>query len=221
MSPNVLFNLLVLLGAMILGISNVTIHSQWLLLVAAEKAKHWSQKDTLWMTAIISFAHAIGTILIGGAVSILTYQLAYGYEELIIHFIAPTAFCGLGLLNSYRLSSPSSSRNKRHCISLVRSKPNWNRLTITATLSAAMFFSPCFEIVAFYLLGNALGFRFLALISAIYLVVTVLGMVTMVSLGLKGNEKLSFKVEALKTRSNELASIVFVALSILTFTLDL
>lgn len=215
-----LFVILAPLGVIVLSITNVTIHSQWILLVATKKAEHWSQKDTLWMTAITGFAHAIGTILIGGAVSTLTYRLAYGYEELIIHFIAPGAFCGLGLLNSYRLRNQRFSRNKHHYIRLMRSNPNWNRLTTIATLSAVMFFSPCFEMVAFYLLGSALGYWGLALISTVYLVVTLSGMLAIVRLGLKENERFVFKVEALKSRSSDLAGIVLVTLSILTFTLD-
>lgn len=59
-------------------------------------------------------------------------------------------------------------------------------------LVVAMFFSPCFEIEAYFLMAGAHGWEQVALLAVIYTVVTVTGMVVWIRIAYRGSFKLNW-----------------------------
>ena len=59
-------------------------------------------------------------------------------------------------------------------------------------LVVAMFFSPCFEIEAYFLMAGAHGWEQVALLAMIYTVVTVTGMVVWIRIAYRGLFKLNW-----------------------------
>jgi hypothetical protein len=63
---------------------------------------------------------------------------------------------------------------------------------LIGSLLVAMFFSPCLEIEAYYLTAAAYGWAGILMVSLIYLVLTVAGMLLLVELGMRGVKAINF-----------------------------
>jgi nickel/cobalt transporter (NicO) family protein len=83
------------------------------------------------------------------------------------------------------------------------------------TLSIAMFFTPCLEIEAYYFQAGIYGWSGILLVSLVYLVITLLIMVTLVFLGLSGINK--FKSHFLEHHDKLLSGIVLLVLGIIAY----
>jgi uncharacterized iron-regulated membrane protein len=59
-------------------------------------------------------------------------------------------------------------------------------------LVVAMFFSPCFEIEAYFLIAGAHGWQQVAILAILYTVVTVAGMVLWIRIAYKGLLKVNW-----------------------------
>jgi hypothetical protein len=78
-----------------------------------------------------------------------------------------------------------------------------------------MFFSPCLEIEAYYFTAGALGWGGIAVVSTVYLIVTVLGMLLLVDLGRKGVEKI--KWHFLEHHEKRVTGSVLIVLGIIAY----
>jgi hypothetical protein len=94
-----------------------------------------------------------------------------------------------------------------------------SKFAITISLSAAMFFSPCLELEAYYLTAGTLGWRGIGAVSVVYFVITVLGIVLLVFLGQKGIEKLNWHF--LEHHEKGLTAAVLIAVGILAYFIDI
>jgi len=63
---------------------------------------------------------------------------------------------------------------------------NRSKVAIIASLALAMFLSPCLEVEAYYFQAGAAGWKGILMVSAIYVMITVSGMLLLVYLGNKG-----------------------------------
>ncbi len=167
-----------------------TIHAMipnhWLPLIAVGKTEKWSGSRTLWATVITGVAHTLSTILVGIVVGIIGYKLSARYS-LIPDRVAPAILAGLGLI--YLLLDLRSHRHHHDIkpVAATGNKPGW--AVILATLSLAMFLTPCIEIEAFYFQAGTIGWIGIFIVSAVYLVTTLAVMLLLVSLGMKGARK--------------------------------
>ena len=178
----------VIIGSLLLSVVHASIPNHWIPLVALGRSENWSKKELLIITAITGFAHTVSTIIIGILVGFLGYELSTRYFS-IISVVAPTILIVLGIV--YLIADFSGGHRHHHGhIKQRNNSSNISKLSIVVSLCIAMFFSPCIEIEVYYFNAGIMGWSGIWIVSAIYLVVTVLGMVLLVDLGLRGAKKI-------------------------------
>jgi len=92
-----------------------------------------------------------------------------------------------------------------------QNKSRW--ITILTTLSIAMFLTPCIEIEAYYFQAGTIGWTGIIIVSAVYLLTTVLVMLFLVYWGIKGAR--SFKSHFLEHHEKRISGLVLISLGIL------
>ena len=81
-----------------------------------------------------------------------------------------------------------------------------------------MFFAPCMEIEVFYFQAANFGWAGIFVVSAVYLVVTLLILVALVYLGLKGVNK--YNLQLLEKHSKSFTGIVLILLGIVAYFVE-
>lgn len=177
----------VLLGSLLLSAVHACIPNHWIPLVAIGRTERWDRSETLLFTAIVGLAHAGSTILIGVLVGLLGYELSARHSA-ITSIAAPSLLIALGI--AYLVWDLAARRRHGHRFEQAGPRDGISRLALVASLSAAMFFSPCIELEAYYFSAGSLGLPGIILVSSVYLLVTILGMLILVDLGLKGAKRI-------------------------------
>lgn len=207
----------VIIGSLLLSVVHASIPNHWIPLVALGRSENWSKKETLVITAITGVAHTASTIIIGILVGFLGYELSTRYSS-IISVVAPTILIVLGII--YLIADISGSHHHHHGHIKQRNKSsNISKVSIVVSLSVAMFFSPCIEIEAYYFNAGILGWSGIWIVSVIYLLVTVLGMVLFVDLGLRGAKKI--RSHFLDHHEKMITGIVLVVLGIVAYLIEI
>ena len=198
------------LGSLLLSVIHASIPNHWLPLVAISKSENWSRRETIAATAIAGFSHTASTILIGILVGLLGFRLSENYEP-IVRIIAPVVLIVLGSM--YILLGMKHSHAHVHDSGGMTDKNS--KMAIIASLSFGMFFSPCIEIEAYYFSAGLIGWSGILIVSVVYLIVTVIGMLILVDLGLKGINKLDWHF--LEHNEKRVTGIVLILLGFLAF----
>lgn len=207
----------IIIGSLLLSVVHASIPNHWIPLVALGRSENWSKKETLVITAITGVAHTASTIIIGIIVGFLGYELSTRYSS-IISIVAPTILVVLGIV--YIIADISGGHHHHHGhIKQRNNSSNISKLSIVVSLSVAMFFSPCIEIEAYYFSAGILGWSGIWIVSVIYLVVTVLGMVLLVDLGLRGAKKI--RSHFLDHHEKMITGIVLVVLGIVAYFIEI
>lgn len=94
-----------------------------------------------------------------------------------------------------------------------------SKFAIILPLATALFFSPCVAIGSYFFVAGTRGWSGIFIVSAIYLIVTVLGMILMVSLGLRGVERIKWTF--LEQHEKGVTGMVLVALGILIYFMEI
>ncbi|MBW4485682.1 MAG: hypothetical protein KME14_24400 [Tildeniella torsiva UHER 1998/13D] len=216
-------HLQIVLGTLALSLIHALIPGHWLPLVTVGKAEGWSRQETLWVTALAGSAHTVSTLLIGVAVGLLGYQFAHNYD-IVTHLVAPAVLIGLGLVY---LSKPlrqrlslGRSQDKSNSVEATVSRSGRSKVTTVMALAVNMFFSPCLEIGAFYLSAGALGWLGIALVSGVYPVVTVLGMVLVVNWSWQSTKSFSAAISTWNLNGHALTGVILIILGFLTLFID-
>lgn len=194
-------------GSLILSVLHALIPNHWLPVLAISKKENWSLRQTTSITFISGLAHALSTVFIGVIIGVVGVQLSSSVEN-FTHYIAPGILIGIGVFYIYQ--HHRHQHFHLHAQSIVTTK----RKAIV-TLAIAMFFSPCFEIEAYFLLAGTLGWWMILLLASLYTVVTVSGMVLWVRLTYKGMLKLNW--HALEHNAGVITGITLVLTGILSF----
>lgn len=171
-------------GSLILSVLHALIPNHWLPVLAISKKENWTLSQTTSVTFISGLAHALSTVLIGVLIGVVGVTLSSAIGT-FTHYIAPGVLISIGLFYIYQ-----HHRHKHfhlHTQPVVTTKGK-----AIVTLAIAMFFSPCFEIEAYFLLAGAQGWWMILLLASLYTVVTVSGMVLWVRLTYKGLLKLNW-----------------------------
>jgi hypothetical protein len=177
----------ILFGSLLLSAIHALIPNHWIPLVVIGRAQGWSRSETLAFTGITGLAHVTSTILIGVVAGLLGYELSTRYS-VVASVVAPAVLIALGI--AYLVLEVVGRRRPHHHLAAPDRGGTASRFSLVASLSAAMFFSPCIEIEAYFFTAGALGWRGIATVSLVYLAVTVAGMMVLVDLGLKGAAKI-------------------------------
>jgi hypothetical protein len=168
------------------------------------------------ITAVAGFAHVSSTVLIGVLVGLLGYKLSTDYAS-ITSIVMPTILIGVGAVY---LILDLVSRHHHHPHFEHRDRDNSiSRFSLVASLCVAMFFSPCLEIEAYYFAAGSLGWSGIALVSLVYVVATVLGMVLLVDLGLRGASKIRSRF--LEEHEKRVTGLVLIALGAIASFVEL
>lgn len=207
----------IIIGSLLLSVVHASIPNHWIPLVALGRSENWSKKETLVITAITGVAHTASTIIIGIIVGFLGYELSTRYSS-IISIVAPTILVVLGIV--YIIADISGGHHHHHGHIKESSKSSKSsKVSIVVSLSVAMFFSPCIEIEAYYFNAGLLGWAGIWIVSVIYLLVTVLGMVLLVDLGLRGAKKI--RSHFLDHHEKMITGIVLVVLGIVAYFIEI
>jgi len=203
----------IFIGSLLLSTIHALIPNHWLPLIALGKTEKWTRSQTLWATVITGVAHTLSTIIIGIVVGLIGYKLSTKYS-LISETIAPAILIGLGMIYiAFNFHSHHHHDLKAKMNDLDNSKSRW--AAILTSLSVAMFLTPCIEIEAYYFQAGTIGWIGIIIVSAVYLLTTLVVMLSLVSLGMKGVS--AFKSDFLEHHEKGMTGIVLVALGLLAF----
>lgn len=208
----------IFIGSIVLSIVHAIIPNHWLPIVAIARTEKWTKSESMWVTAITGFAHTASTVIIGIIVGIIGYQLSSAFK-IITSTVAPTLLIILGLV--YVMLDYNHHRKHTHShehINLEEVKKKKNKKAIVLTLSFAMFFSPCLEIEAYYFVASASGWTGIVIVSAVYLLITVIGMMLLVNIALTGIRKIKF--DLLENRDKLITGVVLILLGIGSYFID-
>jgi nickel/cobalt transporter (NicO) family protein len=199
----------VFIGSILLSSIHAMIPNHWLPLIAVGRTEKWTRNQTLGATVITGAAHTLSTILIGIVVGFIGYKLSARYSA-ISETIAPGILIGMGLLYIFRdfRSHPHTHDMNPLITEPVQKRSRW--IAILTSLSIAMFLTPCIEIEAFYFQAGTIGWIGIFIVSAVYLLTTLLVMLLLVYLGMKGVR--TFDSEFLEHHEKGITGIVLVTL---------
>ncbi len=206
----------ILLGSLLLSAIHALIPNHWIPLVAIGRSEGWSRSETLAFTGITGLAHVTSTILIGVVVGLLGHELSTRYS-VVASVVAPAVLIGLGVI--YLVLEVTGRRHHHSHFAAPERERRVSRFSLVASLSAAMFFSPCIEIEAYYFTAGAIGWPGIVAVSLVYVVVTVGGMVVLVDLGLKGAARI--QSHFLEHHERGVTGLLLVGLGVLAIFVDL
>lgn len=202
------------IGSFLLSLIHAAIPNHWVPLVLISKAEKWSKSETLTATAITAIAHTVSTIVLGIVIGMIGFKLSNTYD-VIAHVVAPLILIFMGLI----YFSLDLKHSHHEHLPDEKKLPKKSKAAIIITLSTAMFFSPCLEIETYYFTAGTHGWIGIAIVSIIYLLVTVSGIVILVSLGSRSVDK--FKWHFLEHHEKRITGIVLITLGILSFFIEL
>lgn len=164
-----------LFGSLALSLLHAAIPNHWLPIVAIGKKAGWSAAKASRITLLAGSAHALSTVLIGLLVSVAGWQLS-SWTSAFMELAGPVLLISLGAVFIWR----HYYHQHFHLHGVIREQLPEKQLI--AALATAMFFSPCLEIGAFFLLAGTHGPWAVFNLSVLYTLTTVGGMVVWVQL---------------------------------------
>ena len=198
----------IITGALIISLLHAVIPNHWLPVIAIGRKEQWTIAEVTKVTFTCALAHGISTILIGLALGFLGAKL----DNNVTHFtnvIAPIILIVMGLIFIYR------HHRHRHFHIDEEVKKKKSKAAIITALVIAMFFSPCMEIEAYFLLAGAQATWLIFFIALLYLLITTTGMVLLVRFAYKGLLKLNW--HSLEHNAGIITGLTLVATGIITF----
>ena len=195
-------------GALIISLLHAVIPNHWLPIIAIARKEQWTTAEVTKVTFACAMAHGISTILIGVVLGFLGAKLDTNLTN-FTNIIAPIVLIAMGLIFIYR-----HHRHKHFHITEEIKKKKTKTAIITA-LVIAMFFSPCMEIEAYFLLAGTQAKWLVWFIALLYLSITTTGMVLLVRFAFKGILKLNW--HSLEHNAGIITGLTLVATGIITF----
>ena len=206
-----MFNIIhIIIGSLVLSLIHALIPNHWLPIVVIGKTEDWTHRETLFITAFIGIAHTTSTIIIGILIGITGFILSSTYE-FVTSIAAPFIMIIIGTF--YIFFDLSHSYDHDHL--KIDSGSKRSKITIITSLAIAMFFSPCLEIEAFYFTAGTLGWLGIIAVSSVYMIVTVLCMVSLVDFSLKRVEKIHWHF--FENHNKRVTGIILIILGIFAY----
>ncbi len=198
----------IIIGSIILSLLHATIPNHWLPVIAIGRKEQWTIREVRYVTFVAAIAHGLSTIIIGVILSFVGSELTRHLES-FTHWIAPSILIIIGIVFIYRHHVHMHFHIDQNLGKKISKKK------IILALTAAMFFSPCMEIEAYFLLAGSYGPWLIWFIAALYLVITISGMLLLVQFAYKGLLKLNW--HKLEHNAGIITGITLVATGILSF----
>ena len=190
----------------ILSIIHVLVPHHWLPLALLAKSEKWNRNQTLQLSVIVSFSHVLSTIILGIFIGIIGMEAAKKMGE-FTEWFAPLLLILFGIIYV-------SIGEHHHNDTKVKLKTH-SFSRIVATMSIAMFFSPCLEVETFYFTAGTFGWKGIFIVSAIYLIITVVGISV---LTLSGKRTIDlFNLHFLEQHEKKITGVILILLGIMSY----
>lgn len=201
----------VIAGTVLLAIVHALIPNHWLPLVAVARAEQWKMKDVTMITFISALAHVLGTVALGLVLGYIGKELEEKYGT-AINVAASVLLIIFGLIY-YTVNLPHHHHSgQKDVVKYKRSKRKWIMIFIVM-----MFLSPCLEVESLFLSAGAYGMGLVTLLSLIYAIVSISGILLLVNLGYKGIHLLS--AQFIEHNEKRISGIVLILVGIISFFL--
>jgi len=174
-----------LIGSLLISLLHAVIPNHWLPVLAIGRKEGWSLAETTRITFIAGMSHVISTVVIG----LLLALIGSGLTEHIEDF---TKIIGPSILILMGLYFVRQHYTHHHFHLEKKQIEKKSKGAIIVALVIAMFLSPCMEIEAYFLLAGSRGWYYLALIAALYAIITIAGMLIWIRIVYKGLLKLNW-----------------------------
>jgi hypothetical protein len=204
----------IFIGSLLLSLIHALIPNHWIPLIAISKTEKWTQRQTLWATVITGFSHTFSTILIGIVVGIVGYKLSASYN-FITTIAAPVILVGLGIVYVILDFRGNHHHELEHAQPITNKGGNSKWRSILVSLSIAMFLTPCIEIEAYYFQAGTIGWMGIFIVSAVYLLTTLIVMLLLVYFGIKGIQ--TFDSHFLEHHEKGITGFVLIALGLVAY----
>lgn len=198
----------IITGSIILSVLHATIPNHWLPIIAIGRKEKWTVNEVTKVTFIAAISHGLSTIILGFALGYIGASMA-GRVESFTHLVAPIILIVLGVIFIYR----HHTHKHFHIDDDLKKKKSKRSIIIALVL--AMFLSPCMEIEAYFLLAGSQASWLIWFIAALYLVITTVGMITLVRFAYMGVLKLNW--HKLEHNAGIITGVTLVATGILAF----
>jgi nickel/cobalt exporter len=200
----------IFIGSVLLSLLHAVLPNHWLPLLAIGRKEKWTTQEVTSVALLCGLAHAASTILIGILLGFLGYKLSADFRGFAF-IIAPSILILLGLYFIYQ------HHRHHHFHMHEQVDPALPKAKVIATLTAAMFFSPCLEIEGYFLVAGTTGTWPILVIAFIYLILSVTGMVLWVRWTFKKSMNLNW--HKLEHNAGIITGVTLVVTGIITFFL--
>ncbi len=201
----------VIAGTVLLAMVHALIPNHWLPLVAVARAEKWPQKEITFITFIAALAHVLGTVALGIVLGMIGKELEEEFGN-TIYIISSVLLIVFGLIY-YTVNLPHHHHNSQDDVAgYKRSKRKWLMIFIVM-----MFLSPCLEVESLFLSAGAYGMGLVVTLSIIYAIVSISGIMLLVTLGSKGVKLLS--AQFIEHNEKRISGIVLIVVGIVSFFL--
>ena len=196
-------------GTFLLALVHALIPNHWLPLVAVARAEHWKMKEITTVTFISATAHVLGTVALGLVLGVIGKELADQYGH-AINVAASILLIIFGLIY-YTVNLPHHHHSsQKDVVQYKRSKRKWILIFIFM-----MFLSPCLEVESLFLSAGAYGMTNVVLLSIVYAIVSISGILLLVNLGNKGVNLLP--AEFIEHNEKRISGAVLILVGIISF----
>lgn len=201
----------VLTGTFLLAVVHAIIPNHWLPLVAVARSEHWKPKDVTLVTFLAALAHVAGTVILGIVLGLIGKELQEDYGQ-VIYVASAVLLIVFGLIY-FTVNLPHHHHSAQKDVAAYkRSKGRWILIFIVM-----MFLSPCLEVESLFLSAGAYGMGVVTLMAVIYAVVSISGILLLVTLGYKGANLLG--ADFIEHNEKRISGIVLILIGIVSFFL--
>jgi len=163
------------------------------------------------VTLLAALAHVTGTVALGIVLGLIGKELMEDYGN-TIQVASSVLLIVFGLIY-YTVNLPHHHHSEqKDVVAYKRSKRKWIGIFIVM-----MFLSPCLEVESLFLSAGAYGMGAVFLLSFIYAIVSISGILLLVNLGYKGTRLLSARF--IEHNEKRISGIVLILVGILSFFL--
>jgi len=201
----------VIAGTVVLAIVHALIPNHWLPLVAVARAEKWKSSEVTTITLISALAHVLGTVALGLVLGMIGKELQEQYGH-AIDMASSVLLIVFGLIY-YTVNLPHHHHSSQQDVAKYkRSKRKWVMIFIVM-----MFLSPCLEVESLFLSAGVHGMGLVTILSVIYAIVSISGILVLVTLGYRGVHLLS--AHFIEHNEKRISGIVLIAVGIISFFL--
>ena len=201
----------VIAGTVLLALVHALIPNHWLPLVAGARAEQWQRKDITLVTFLAALAHVTGTVALGFVLGFIGKELVEDYGDSI--YIASSVLLIVFGLIYYTVNLPHHHHSGQEDVAQYkRSKRRWILIFIVM-----MFLSPCLEVESLFLSAAVYGMGLVTLLGVIYAIVSISGIMLLVTLGSRGVNLLP--AHFIEHNEKRISGIVLILVGIISFFL--